>query len=292
MKSNPLLIALGLASASAAYGQFTPIPLDPSSFNHDIVVEVDAMPGLVSVTIATVDEGTGNTGSTWFEAGYNAAAQDSGLPPAGTEFTSVSSANHVYRMAPSYTAANGVLINTTATEATLTPTTPAAYAALSFLTSGGRGGGQINVTVTHADGSTQESSIFSPDWFNGTDPAWIAYGRVNAQNFTFDTQGSITDPGNPRLYSRDVTLNNTTSPVTSIKLTYGSGASNAHNGVMAVSGATTAGGAFTPIAVTGYTHDFVDRLRPGERAKFYLRYPGEHHGSRQSPALLAGCYAE
>ena len=75
----------------------------------------------------------------------------------------------------------------------------------------------------------------------------------------------IQDNGdNPRLYFRDVALTNTTSPVTSIDVYYLTGNSGAHSDVIGVSGDPTGGGTVSPIAVTGYTYDFiVEKEAPG-----------------------------
>jgi hypothetical protein len=61
----------------------------------------------------------------------------------------------------------------------------------------------------------------------------------------------------PILFSRDISLTNTTNPVTQIDFGYISGA--AHNAIFAVSGSTNQAGPFTfaPITVTGFNVDIV-----------------------------------
>ena len=167
-------------------------------------------------------------------------------------------------MAPSYTAPSAILINATqVTNGTFTLTTPAAYTRLSFLGSGGNGGNVIAVKVFHQDGSTEDGSFGSPDWFGGSsNVAWIASGRINnPYNFTFSNVGEQ----NPRLYFRDVILTNTSSPVIKIDLSYSSGAANSHNPIFGVSGATSPGGPVQPITVTGYTYDTVVEASAAKR---------------------------
>jgi hypothetical protein len=245
-----------LALAGVARAGYTPIAIQSSSYTADIVVESNATPSLEIVTSASVDNGTNNTANTWFEIGYDLANPGNGLPAHGTTFTASSASDHSFTMAPDYTKPNGILIDTVVTTGTFTPVTPAAYTKLSFLGSGGNGGDVINVTVNHADGTSETGFSFGcPDWFNGTlNVAYIAGGRCNSTvNLTTETDGQ-----NPRIYFRDITLTDTASPVTNIVLSYGSGGSGSHNDILAVSGALTSGtGAVTPITVTGYDYDFI-----------------------------------
>ncbi len=261
MKVPLIRILLALCFASVTFGQtvYSPIPLNTSSFNQDVVVEAaQFLLALNTATTASVDGGTNNNANTWYEVGYNTSSPTSGLPQAGTTFTAVSNSNYSFKMANSYSAPNAILIDTVITNGTFTLVTPASYGALSFLSSGGNGGDVIGVTVRHSDGTSEVGQFASPDWFNGTsNVAWIAYGRVNSTvNFTFDTQASLTSPGNPRLYYRDMTLTNIT-PVVAVDFKYNSGAANSHNPIFAMSGASTPGGIFSPIIVTGYAYDFV-----------------------------------
>lgn len=279
-------VALALTFESQA--AFTPIPLTADSFNADIVVEKTAVPVLKVVTTATVDQGTNNGANTWMEMGFDLANPLNGLPAPGTVLvppvgdvvlgggantvTGVNASNpgvsrYSFKMPPSYTAPNGILIYGNGTSGlasgTFTLTTPAPYAVLSFLGSGGNGGCVVGVTVHHADGTTETGSFGCPDWFNGTsNVVFIANERCGSSvNLTYANINS----GNPRLYFRDVALTNTTSPVTSIALSYVSGPSNSRNDVMGVSGGATVGGNVTPIDVTGYTYDFIVEAAAAKR---------------------------
>jgi hypothetical protein len=256
-KTHSLLLAFTVGSAYLAHAEFNPVAIDPSSYNQDVVVEKTApapvIPG--GYTTASMDGGTNNNGDTWNEVGYFIDNPTVGIPAAGSTLVSAASADHSYLMAPSYTEANTIMLDAgnVFSSATFTLKTPTAYGALSFLTSGGNGGCIFRYTVHHQDGTTETGTSPSADWFNGADPAYIANGRVNAQTFTLDNLNS----NNPRLYSKDVTLTNVSSPITSIDLAYVSSASGAHTCIMAVSGAASSTGTYTPIQVTGYNADIV-----------------------------------
>jgi predicted alpha-1,6-mannanase (GH76 family) len=263
-KIEVIWAALWLWLAFSAQGGFAPITLAPSSFNQDVVVENTApapdIPG--GYTTASMDNGIGNTGTSWYEEGYNSSAPGTGLPTAGSTFISQSSPTHQYTMAPSYKANNAVLLDSTVTNATLTLVTATVCSQLSLLESGGNDGCTFNYTVHHQNGATDTGSGSIPDWYNGPNPAWTANGRVDVQAFTF----SSVNGNDPRLYSLDITLANTNSPVTSIGFAYVSG--TGHGAIMAVSGATN--GEFTPLAVTGYNEDMVVEAHAG--------YPGTLSG--------------
>ena len=243
------VLGLGLTGLTNARADYAPIALTPQSYNQDGVVEL-AVPHVTQfATTATLDAGTNNNNFTWYEQGYNTANPSTGLPTAGSTFTSQSQADHNYQMAPSYVGNDAVLINSQVTSATLTPSASAAYSSLSFLASSGNGTVTINYTVHHADGTTDTGSFDSPDWFGAGTVAYVPLGRVDAQNRSFQTWTST----DPEIFSMDVALTHTTSPITSIALSYGSGSGNAC--VLAVSGST--GSTFNPIAVTGYNEDMV-----------------------------------
>ncbi|MDB6109856.1 MAG: Immunoglobulin I-set domain protein [Pedosphaera sp.] len=254
---------MALATASVSNAAYTPVAIQSSSYNADAIVESNATPVLTIVTTATVDNGTNNTAATWFEAGYDVNNPANGLPAANTVFTAQGNANYTFKMPPTYAGPNGILIDTVVTNGTFTLTTPATYTLLSFIGSGGNGGDVIGVKVNHANGSFETGSFGCPDWINGSGVALTVGGRLqNPVTFTTETDGA-----NPRIYFRDVALTNTVSPVTSIVLTYLSGSASSHNDIIAVSGATTPGGPVAPIAVTGYTYDFVVEASAAKRGR-------------------------
>lgn len=248
-----MLCGMALAFASATQAAYTPIAIQSSSYNADVIVESNATPVLKCVTTASLDGGTNNNASTWYEIGYDASNPTFGLPAANSVVTARDNANYSFRMPPTYAGNNGILIDTVISNGTFTLTTPAAYNLLSFAGSGGNGGDVIRVVVNHADSTSETNSFGCPDWFGGSGVIMAAQGRMGDNvAHTLQVNGD-----NPRIYYRDITLTNTTSPVTTIALSYLSGSSGSHNDVLAVSGATTPGGPVAPIAVTGYTYDFV-----------------------------------
>src|SRR6266851_1629510 len=173
------LLLSALFSGSVARADFVPLPLTSGSFNQDVVVENSAPAPVISggYTTASMDSGTANNSTSWYEQGYNTTNLTSGLPPAGSTFTHQSAPNHQYTMAPSYSANNAVMLDSTLTSATLTLITPASYTQLSFLESGGHNGVTFNYTVHHQNGTTDTGSGSIPDWFNGASPAFTANGR-------------------------------------------------------------------------------------------------------------------
>ena len=267
LKSALAALCLVLTVTSTARADFNPIPLTLDSYTADVVVEKTATPVLKVVTTASVDQGTNNGANTWMELGFDPANPTFGLPAPGTVIVAISNANYSFQMPPSYTAPNGILINASqVTNGVFTLVTPGTFAKLSFLGSGGNGGDVIGVKIRHQDGSIQVGDAFPcPDWFNGTsNVAFIANERAgNTVNFNYANINS----GNPRLYFRDVVVTNTTSAITSVELYYVSGLASSHNDVMALSGATTLGGPVAPIAVTGYTYDFIVEKEAAKRGR-------------------------
>jgi hypothetical protein len=264
-----LPVGLALVAAGVARAQLKPIALAPGSFNADVIVE-QGVPSLGTNTTATTDGGTNDNGNSWFEIGYGnpgPGGATAGVPHAGTLLTNVSDiagsvANpHIYQLAPSWAAPNAVLIDSGVlrTNAVITISPAGGFSQLSFLVASGNGGGNVNVRITHADSTIETNFVVCSDWFNGANPAFSARGRLNVVSGGPDTQASITSTtdgyGNPRWYSRDITLTNTTSAITSIQLYYGTGAANVHNQIYGLAGSS--GGAWTPLAVSGYTDDLI-----------------------------------
>lgn len=253
--STAVALASGLAWPAFAATTYEPVNLTPESFTHDMVVEKTGPIALVQggYTTASMDGGVNNDGNTWYEIGYNRDAPTTGLPAAGTVWQAHAPTNlHQFQFAPSYTASNAIMLNSGAFRtASATLTTPTAYESLSFLTSGGNGGVRFRYTITYQGGSTSVGTNQSADWFNVDNWAYVANGRVNAQNYGF----ANVDSNNPRLYAKDVVVPNPTLPIVKVDLEYVGG--NGNTCIMAISGAAVAGGTFTPIAFTGYNADIV-----------------------------------
>ena len=202
---------------------------------------------------ATMDGGFEKTGHTWFAQGFYTPDPTIGLPPEGTTIVAASNATHSFTMAPSYTANNTVVVYSNSTSATITLSAPAAYSALSFMGSAGNtpGGAMVvGYTVVHADTTTETGTLTIQDWFPTAKTNLVieARGRVEASG-----TGVQIIADNPSLLFHDVTLTNTTSPVTSIQLSHISG--QGVTCIAAVSGST--GGNFDPVAFSGYNADMI-----------------------------------
>jgi hypothetical protein len=228
----------GIFAVSGSSGAgFTPIAV--SGYTDDMIIEAtaEAPPAGLNVTTASMDNGTGNTGYTWYEAGYNPSAPTTGLPAAGSTLTNTSASDHVYALPANYTNNNAVLVDNGG-GGNIAFTTPTAFSALSFLTSSGGGAVTISYTLSQQDGTAQSGTFVSPDWFNNTPVAFSPNGRASVDNGGLDSVNS----GNPRLYSVDIAVTNTTSPIVSVSLSLFEG--TGHSAIFAVSGAT---GSVAPI---------------------------------------------
>ncbi len=243
-----LLTLIWLASARA---DFVPVPLTPESFNQDVVVEKGAPPPVVPVTTASMDTGTDNTGYAWCERGYNLDWPAIGLPAPDSVVTLGAAMDHDCRFPPSYKTNNALLIDSNLTTGTLRLTEAAACARLSFLVSGGNGGGTVGVTVCHQDGSTESGSLACPDWLEAGTAAYTTGGRVNVTAFNFVDLNQ----NRPGLFLKDMDLTNTTSPVIQVNFAYRGGAS--HNIIFAISGAPVGSESFGAFAVSGFNADLV-----------------------------------
>src|SRR6266498_4180105 len=91
------LSVAALSITSLARADFTPIAINPSSFNQDPVIESTAPRSFNDAVTATPDGGTNKTGNTWYEVGY--MTNLTGLP---LHNSSVSTNNHTFQMPPDY----------------------------------------------------------------------------------------------------------------------------------------------------------------------------------------------
>lgn len=253
LKKTFLAAGLVLAAGSAT-AQYSPIPLTQASYNQDIVVEHTAPHIPSQPTTASMDNGTNNTGDGWYEVGFDTAAPTTGVPVAGSTFASASFSNHSYTMAPNYATNDVVFIDASVTSGNITFNSPVACTALSFLTSSGNGAVTINYTAQHADGTSETGSFSTQDWFSGGGQAVTVNGRLDVQSLAVNSVNS----GDPKIYTADVTLTDTTSAVTNLVLTYSSG--GGHACIFAVSGST--GGNFNPIGISGYNEDMIVEATP------------------------------
>ncbi|MGC3959939.1 MAG: autotransporter-associated beta strand repeat-containing protein [Verrucomicrobiota bacterium] len=202
-------------------------------------------------TVTATYGGTNKSDYTWFEQGFYTLDPSRGIPAAGSTFASETLPDHSFTMPASYAANNAVQVFNGLSNATINFTTPTAATALSFLGSAGFGTANVNYTVHHADTTTQSGTLALLDWFdNAGVVAARPGGRISANGLQIQI---INDgPNKPYLVSLDLAIANTTSPITSVDLTYTSGGVA---NILAVSSST--GGNFTPKTITGYNQDIV-----------------------------------
>jgi hypothetical protein len=269
-------VTAALVIGASARAQFAPLPITASSYTFDPIVESNYV-NKASDTLVTVTMDSGPTtntagefqNNTWFEMGLDLASNIVGLPHAGSLVTNQGEPDHVYQLAPSWTGNNVVFIGNYATNnqgaapgftsGHFTPSTAAAYKTLSFLTAAGNGPVLMNVDVYHADGSDDHSTMQSPDWFgagptnvntsvtNGT--AVLAFSALGRLSITGGF-GNLGATNQCEIWSVDVPLANTTSPVTNIVLSWISGGRCCN---FAVSGSTGSG--FSPIALAAGSYN-------------------------------------
>jgi hypothetical protein len=225
------MLALGLTGTAYAAASYTPIPLNPSSFNADPVIEASAPTSINDYVNVTPDQGTNRNGNTWYETGYNTniyatptySGPLTGLPAHGTVFTAVSNATHTFQMPPSYNGNCVIFLghNTGAWSPILGPgtftfTAPAAYTSLSILNGTGNGANTIGYTINYQDGSSETGTFSSPDWFgapNGN-TAWRAGGLAGMNGGVNNLNGNA-----GTMWMTDITLGNASSPATNIVFT-------------------------------------------------------------------------
>src|SRR5262245_26773666 len=164
------LLAVG-ALAGTARAAFSPIALNPASFNHDPVVEASAPGSLNAAVNVTVDGGTNKNGNTFYERGYNPAAPTTGIPPAGSLVTNYL-LDHIFVMPPDYHVNNVIMVGHNnggrtplLNSGTLTLTTPTAFTALSFLATSGNGPVTVAYTIHYSDTTTESGTFVALDWF-------------------------------------------------------------------------------------------------------------------------------
>lgn len=84
MKRRLIQLALAFVAAGVARADFSPIALNPASFNNDPVVEIGAPIPINAAVTASVDAGTNKNGATLYERGYNLSNPTTGIPVAGS----------------------------------------------------------------------------------------------------------------------------------------------------------------------------------------------------------------
>ena len=241
-----------ISGQTTSGGNYTSLAI--SGFNKDMVVENVSPVALYTqparlngYTTVSMDGGTNNTGNTWYERGYYALQPNSGLPAPGALITSLDLPDHQYQMPTNYAGNNAIYVDRTHPVANVTPTTPAWYSALSFLSATANNSVTNQCIMQYSDGTSETNLFVSRDWFDVTPYAFSARGRMNLNNQTINNDPGRTANPNPRLYEAQFALNAPPSVLlTNVLLTW-VGAINTNTArmvVLAVSGTT---GAVAPI---------------------------------------------
>jgi autotransporter-associated beta strand protein len=165
-----------------------------TGYNQDVIAEAAA---------ANAVAGTGTTfdgNYVWYEMGF-VGSGTSGLPTNGSVFASAFNPAVSFQLQP-YTSNNVALIPGGNGSVTLTLSTPAAYTTLNLLAAAANGAANLSATLNFADSTSATAQITVSDWFNGSQAAFTANGRIIRS--TTATVSLAT--GNPRLYEYDYTV--------------------------------------------------------------------------------------
>ena len=224
------IVLLAVLDASVAVAGL--IPVAGTGFNYDIVVEAGKSfndPGVLSATMDGIN--------TWYEVGQNSGAPTTGIP-SGQTFTSLSDSWDQFHLQPA-TGNNAILLAKDHNTGTFTFSTPGAYRGLAILAASANGSYTIDATLNYTDNTTQALSFRIDDWFTtsqsyqGSKPAWSAYGRINTYGYYSDGLS------NPQLYEFDISGMDTTKSISSITFYSPSEDIYNHTAIMGVSGEMT-----------------------------------------------------
>lgn len=261
-------IVMGITALARA-SDYTPIAIDPSSFNQDPVIEAAAPKSIAEPPIVThtADGGTNKTGNTWYEVGY--MTNSSGLPVHNSTFTTN---NHTFLMAPDYHGNCVFFVGHQQSSwtpildpATATLTTPAQFDHISVLNASGNGPCRIGYTLHYQGGATEVGlvPITSYDWFDNTAAghtvkAYDAFGRVGMNGVCANNVTNAAE-----IFYGDVAVGDPGTKITSIDFYWwGNGTaqnpwSNGRSFIFGMSGSTDGGATYSPIPVTGYNADGI-----------------------------------
>jgi len=258
----------GANNSGVLSGPFVPIPV--TGFNAGCVVPNMLPPPAPLPYNATMDNGTnflsgGAGANTWFEKGWD-IADTNGFPIHGTILTSFANPNRSYQMAPTYSQNMATLIDTNHQMTNITPITPLAFTAISFLTAGaaiGAGNSMTNYCILqHADGVNESNVFIGKDWFDNTvSYAYVANARANFNN-AYEVANNLT--GDPRLFESTFTTVDGT-PVTNFVVGFRQAGGNTWTTyIIGVSGTTN----FVVPAVG--TNTAAQNVYPGQTAIYSI----------------------
>ncbi len=280
MKSKLVLIGLTCLCVSLARADFTPIPLDPTSFNQDPVIEKTAPASISDYVTITTDTGTNKLANAWYEIGFNTVNATSGFPAHASLLVKTNTSTtyvYTFQMPPDYHTNNCIFLGhhnnpnpnwwpIEAGPARLTLTTPAPYTFISVLNASGNGPCLIQYVIHYADGTSDAPATFSStDWWNG--------GGDSVITRMYDAQGLIGMGGGVNnlsanhgvLWANDLPVGNPNANITSIDFQWLHGSTqgsspwgNGRTLIFGLAGATDpAGSSYSPVAVTGYNQDAI-----------------------------------
>ena len=210
---------LGLPAIATA--AMSPVTMAPSSWNVDMIADSTPVAAAVSgggtpgTVIGNMDT---ENGITYYVQGMNGGV--GGLPTSGT-IVSAYNPSTTFQM-QSYSANNGMLINADTSApygpaygntGLMTLATPGAYSSIALLDDCAQQSYTIGYTLNFSDGSSLPGSFLANDWYDGSNYAIRALGRVWTSNHsnanpsgTFDTAKIGPTSYDPRMYENDITI--------------------------------------------------------------------------------------
>jgi len=202
------LFAAGLQGGALAQAQIITVPVSVTGFNQDVVANGSG----TTLSSTTYDmDGSGGNGYCFMAPGFiNPAGQApiTFFPASGVVASAVTS-GLTFQLA-SYSANNSLRIPLTGSGVSgtgiLTFATPRTAADVYVLWTSGGAASTVTPTITFTDGTTQvfaSQTVF--DWYNGTSPALMGFGRVS-RNAASAIENLTT---NPRLYQTRLVITST-----------------------------------------------------------------------------------
>jgi hypothetical protein len=266
IRALPTLLLLGSAAVVEGAG----VPLPVSGFNQDIVVEAgatnDPTTHYLNNVTATMDNGTGKAGNTWYERGLNPAAPATGLPMNVVQ-AAQDDPTLTFRLGPAV-GNNALLLDVATPAGNLTLTTPVRLSRLYILAASGNGStANARLGLQFSDLAPGiDTTYTAPDWFNATPIAVTASGRLVPSTGAFANVGEA----NPRLYYYMVdlaALGAATRELNFINFEFnGTGTSTTHTAIMAISGDIVPEPATTALLLTALATSLARRRRSGRQA--------------------------
>jgi len=221
------LFFLILLSFSNYLNSQTFSPINITGFNFDAVAETP--PNSLASTTQRLDAAGSNM--VFYSANFaTTMGFGGGLPNSGTIVTGLKT----YQLRP-YNVSNTIFVPT-ATNRTITLSTPSNYSKLSFLLFSTEGTSTMSITVNYTNlTSTSFGNFVISDWFGGVNFAISNLGRCSRVANVVSSNGL---PNNPRIYFLDINLSCADQLKNISSIVVRGIAGNIGTYIMAVSGAT------------------------------------------------------